>query len=140
MGTINVTNVCGRTVEIINLEINGKKLIDSSFEDIRKRAKVSDTFTFSGFYDEKNWDDFSVFQMKLNYMDKTYYINLNRDHFFYGSSYRYPGWGSESNFIISGIGDGNNKIQLNLSYGKSGDFSLTYSNDFKYLDLISAES
>ncbi|WP_144428200.1 hypothetical protein [Azospirillum thiophilum] len=140
MGVINVTNVCGRKIEIINLEINGTKLIDSSFSDIRKKVKISDTATFSGFYDEKNWDDFSSFQMKLDYIGKKYYVNLNRDHFFYGSNYRYPGWGSESNFIISGIGDGDKNIQLNLCYGKSGDFSLTYSNDFKYLDLISAES
>lgn len=128
-----ITNMAGRNVEITNLKVNNTYLVASA--NPRHIALCS---FYKTTYNEMNWEKFERIIMDIKMGEKSYHIDLNKDHYFGGGDFHYPGKGSQVNFMLFGVNADRNKIELCLTYGEyfndTGAKRLLYSNDKKYLD------
>lgn len=143
MGSLSFTNAGGSTVGITYLKINDTVLFDQNKtidnpEIKRKSIKIPDKSSYIMDYDQKNWNDFERFWLSIEVDGISYAVDLNRDHYFSGGDYRYPGEGSQIVYFFSGFNPDNSMVQLNQIYAKAGDSDLSYCSDFKYLNRSTA--
>ncbi|WP_143273413.1 hypothetical protein [Azospirillum palustre] len=139
MGSLSFTNVSGSSIGIAYLKINDTILIEkekpSEYPEVKNKIfSISDKNSAIISYDEKNWNDFSRIWLSIEVDGNTYSVDLNRDHYFYGGDYRYPGEGSAILYFFSGFSEDNSMVQMSQGYAKAGDNNMFYSNDFKYLN------
>lgn len=127
MGAFNLTNLLGSDVKIVKCEVN-KEPINVMSGNIRY------PYTLMTAYNGKKWDEFSGFILEIEFNGAKYHVDLNKDHYFYGDKYQYPGDGSDVDFILFGTNTAGRQVQLRLAYCKSNDAYLTASNDYKYMD------
>lgn len=127
MGAFNLTNLLGGEIKIKKCEINNEKITIA-----REILRYPNTLMAT--YNEKKWSDFSDFILEIEFNGSMYCIDLNKDHYFYGDEYHYPGDGSDVDFILFGTNTTGTQVQLRLAYCKSDDAYLTASNDYKYMD------
>lgn len=136
MGSIAFTNVACSSLEINYLKINDTVIFNSPQDSkTKKPAKINDKSTYVMDYDGAKWGDFNRMWLTITVGKDKYSIDLNKDHYFYGGDYHYPGEGATINYFFSGFSEDGKKIQFNECYLKQGDTSMTYCNDLKYLDL-----
>ncbi|WP_372398901.1 hypothetical protein ABMY26_19880 [Azospirillum sp. HJ39] len=143
MGSLSFTNAGGSAVSITYLKINDTVLIKKNnspdYPDVKiKNISISDKNSLVINYDQKNWKDFERFWLSIEVDGISYAVDLNRDHYFFGGDYRYPGEGSAIVYFFSGFNENKSMVQLNQVYGKAGDNNLTYCSDFKYLNQTTA--
>ncbi|WP_146191545.1 hypothetical protein [Azospirillum humicireducens] len=143
MGSLSFTNVCGSAIGISYLKINDTILIEKSkpseYPEVKNKIlEIPDKNSTIFSYDNKSWNDFSRIWLSIEVGGDTYSIDLNRDHYFYGGDYRYPGEGSAIVYIFSGFSEDNSMVQLSQGYAKAGDNNMFYSNDLKYLNKTAA--
>ncbi|PGH53998.1 hypothetical protein CRT60_29655 [Azospirillum palustre] len=81
-----------------------------------------------------DWKNFSGFIIEVEKGSVSYRANLNKDHYFGGGDYRYPGSGAKVRYILSGLSPDNKKIQMNYAYNSPDLEKYKYSDDLKYLD------
>lgn len=127
MGAFNLTNLLGSEIKIIKCEVNKDKI--PAFQG---KLKYPNTLISS--YNAKKWGDFSEFILDIEFNGISYHVNLNKDHYFYGNEYRYPGDESDVDIILFGTNATGSQIQLRLAYCKNGDNLLMASDDYKYMD------
>lgn len=136
---VYITNTTSRSLMFLNLTIN-KKTVFGYCEP--KKIACGNTLKF--IYNKKNWDEFSDIEIWVKIKDTSYAVDLNKDHYFGGGDFHYPGNGSHVNYVLSGMENNNSKIKLGLAYGESfagiGPKRLIYSNDAKYMDKIAVSS
>lgn len=129
MGMVNLTNLVAKGLSINDFSINGTKIMGSL-------AHLRFGQTFMASYSEKLGSEFSSLNLVLVMNGNTYHVNLNKDHYFGGGDYHYPGSDSEVSYALFGTNDSASQIQFRLSYGKAESDHLMYSNDSKYLDKV----
>ncbi len=129
MGAVNLTNLVGKGISINNFSIN-----DTAITGALNHLRFGQTFLAT--YNEKPGSQFSSLKLVLLMNGNTYHVDLNRDHYFGGGDYHYPGDDSDVSYALFGTNDSGSQIQLRLVYGKIGSDHLIYSNDSKYLDKI----
>lgn len=132
---IFITNMAGRHTEITYLKINDTELVNST-------APYNMTLgaAYKAIYNEKYWDRFERIIINIKMDNISYHIDLNKDHYFGGGDFHYPGKGSQVNFMLFGVNPDRSKIELCLTYGEyfsdTGAKRLLYSNDVKYLNVV----
>lgn len=132
---IFITNMAGRHIEISYLKINDTELV-------RSAAPFHTTlgYAYKAIYNEKDWDKFERIILQINVDNIPFKVDLNKDHYFSGRDFHYPGKGSQVNFMLFGINKDRTKIEFCLTYGEyfddTGAKRLLYSNDVKYLDVV----
>lgn len=130
-----ITNMAGRHIKITHLRINNAELIRSV-----NAQPLALTTTFGLLYKTKSWDSFERIILEVSIYSKEYSVDLNKDHYFGGGDFHYPGKGSQVNFMLFGVNSDKTKIQLCLTYGEyfgeTGAKRLLYSNDKKYLNAV----
>lgn len=127
MGVFNLTNLLGNEVKVTKCEVNAENITMFS-------GKIKYPQTCVSTYNGKKWDDFSSFILDIEFNGNNYHINLNKDHYFYGDKYHYPGEGSDVNIVLFGTNPTGLQVELRLAYCESGASDLTASNDYKYMD------
>lgn len=127
MGSVNLTNLVGSTITILEYEINKYKMPLSS-------KNINFPNTLFTFYNEKKWDEFSDIIIKIQFNGAEYKVDLNKDHYFKGDGFQYPGEGSDIDIIFFGTNESGSQIQLRLAY--RGDLAnyLKSTDDYKYMD------
>lgn len=129
-----ITNMAGRHIKITRFKINGMEFIPRN-----DPQPIPVTTTFGFLYKDKSWDKFERMILDIAIYNKQYSVDLNRDHYFGGGDFHYPGKGSQVNFMLFGVNTEATKIELCLTYGEyfgdTGAKRLLYSNDKKYLDV-----
>lgn len=143
MGSLSFTNACGSAIGISYLKINDTILIEknkpSEYPEVKNKLfGMSDKKSIIVSYDKKSWSDFSRIWLSVEIDGDTYSIDLNKDHYFYGGDYRYPGEGSAIVYIFSGFSEDKSVVQLGQAYAKAGDNTMFYSDDLKYLKKTAA--
>lgn len=135
MGSIAFTNAAGPDIKILYLKINDTTLFDeSALPEKTRSAKIGDKQSVVLEYNDADWNDYKRMWMKVSVEGKTYSVDLNRDHYFAGGGFHYPGNGSMVNYFFSGFSDDGSKLQFNQCYASVDSYNLTYCSDFKYLD------
>ncbi len=129
MGMVNLTNLAGRGITINSFSINNTKVIGSL-------SHVRFGQTFMATYNDKPGSEFSSLKLVIVMDSVTYHIDLNKDHYFGGGDYHYPGNDSDVSYTLFGTNDSGSQIQFRLVYGKIGGDHLIYTNDAKYLDRV----
>lgn len=127
MGAFNLTNLLGNEIKVKKCEINNQKV------DIGA-GKIKYPHTLMTTYNGKKWNEFSGLIIDIEFNGNEYHINLNKDHYFYGGEYHYPGEGSDIGIVFFGTNTTGLQVQLRLAYCKSADRLVTASNDYKYMD------
>lgn len=127
MGAVNITNVVGLKVTINSFVINGTKI----FSGI---ASLPFGRMYATQYNAKPWSQFQGMVMEITLDNCKYKVDLNKDHYFGGGDFHYPGDGSEVSYVLLGANSDATQIQMRLAYGQAGANRLLYSNDAKYLD------
>lgn len=127
MGSVNLTNLVGSTITILEYEINKYKMPLGS-------KNINFPNTLFTFYNEKKWDEFSDIIIKIQFNGAEYKVDLNKDHYFKGDGFQYPGEGSDIDIIFFGTNESGSQIQLRLAY--RGDLAnyLKSTDDYKYMD------
>lgn len=142
MGQVNLTNVTGATITIIDFTINNSSLIPRNPQG---EATINSGSTYYGFYDQMSYQDFVDMELnieiQLSITLAVYHINLSRNHFFGGGEFHYPGEGSDVNFILTGLDSSFESIRLKLAYGKNDLVTgahgiFTYDDDSKDLQRV----
>lgn len=127
MGALNLTNLLGGEVKVTKCQVNDEKInLMSGF--------IRYPNTYMTTYNTKKWDDFSKFVLTIQFNGIEYHIDLNKDHYFRGDKYQYPGDGSDVDFILFGTNTTGLQVQLRLAYCEANDAYITASNDYKYMD------
>ena len=93
---------------------------------------------FGALYNEKYYNNFDRMILEIKIDKKYYKVDLNKDHYFSGGEFHYPGKGAQVNYMLFGINSDKTKVEMCLTYGEyfggAGAKRLLYSNDKKYLD------
>lgn len=128
-----ITNMAGRSINISHFKINNTELI---FPSSPFRMTIGEPY--SALYNEKYYNNFERMILEVKIDQKTYKVDLNKDHYFGGGDFHYPGKGAQVNYMLFGVNSDQTKIQFCLAYGEyfgdTGAKRLLYSNDTKYLD------
>ena len=126
---INLTNITGQDITIANFSVNNKQLCANG-------TLILSGATFPFYYDEKGkgWNDFSDLTLEVTLNGNPYHVNLNRDHYFGGNDFHYPGAGSDVNYVLLGTNSSGSQIQFRLAYRQAGAATFLYSSDSKVLD------
>lgn len=127
MGAFNLTNLLGSEIKVKKCEINQEKIAAT-------QVKIKYPNTLIASYNGKKWNEFSGFILDIEFNGNEYHINLNKDHYFYGGEYHYPGEGSDIDIILFGTNTSGTQIQLRLAYCKNSGDLLIASDDYKYMD------
>lgn len=127
MGAFNLTNLLGSEIKVTKCEVNNEKIAAA-------HGKIKYPNTLMASYNAKKWSDFSDFILEIEFNGSEYHINLNKDHYFYGGEYHYPGEGADVDIVLFGTNTAGLQVQLRLAYCKNGDALLTGSDDYKYMD------
>lgn len=131
MGAVNLTNLTGGTVTLDKFSIN-KTSIGGGVNNI----KYPNTVMLH--YNEKKCSEFSSLIIEVTLNNSKYKIDLNKDHYFYGNAYQYPGEESDIDIVMFGTNNSGSQIQLRLSYCQEETYYLTASSDYKYMDKQSS--
>ncbi|WP_146191546.1 hypothetical protein [Azospirillum humicireducens] len=127
MANISVFNLTGTDIALKSISINGTSLpIENS--------QISMLGCIELDYRLTDWKNFSGLVIEIQKDSVTYKADLNKDHYFGGGDYRYPGSGSKVRYILSGLSVDGKKIQMNYAYNSPDLEKYKYSNDMKYLD------
>lgn len=128
MGDIRLTNLTSIQFIVKKLKINETEVINSD-------TGIGLIHTHIAKYDLKKSSDFTDLIIEVSVKNRIYKIDLNKEHYFGGGRYHYPGAESKVGYIFSGLSVDEKKIQLNLNYASDFSFPLTYCDDVKYMDL-----
>lgn len=130
---IFITNAASSTALITSLSINGTEMIP-----VYHPQHIVCGNYYQTNYEEKNWENFDRIILKIKIDETVYAVDLNKDHYFGGGDFHYPGKGSQVNFLLYGATADHSQIKFCLAYGENfnstGAKRLRYSNDTKYLD------
>ncbi|MFD1626479.1 hypothetical protein ACFSBS_17705 [Azospirillum griseum] len=126
---VNLTNLAGKGISINSFSINGTEITGNL-----KHLRFGQTFMAS--YNDKPGSQFTSLKLVLVMSGVTYHIDLNKDHYFGGGEYHYPGDDSDVSYTLFGTNDSGSQMQFRLVYGKGGSDRLIYTNDTKYLDRV----
>ncbi|MFP5512943.1 MAG: hypothetical protein ACLGJC_07665 [Alphaproteobacteria bacterium] len=126
MANISVVNLTSGKMKLKSMIINGTSISVGQYEIARLQTVELD-------YRDKDWQSFSDFIMEVETNGLTYKVDLNKDHYFGGGQYRYPGSGSKVRYILSGLSEDKKAIQINYAYNSPDLDRYKYSSDLKYL-------
>lgn len=127
MANITVLNLTGINLSLKSMTINGTSIpIENSHIHMLKSISLA--------YLLMDWNKFSDFIMEVERDSTSYKVDLNRDHYFGGGDYRYPGSGSKVRYILSGLSSDQKKIQMNYAYNSPDLEIYKYCTDLKYLN------
>lgn len=129
MANISIINLAGTDLSLKSLAINGKYISSES-----KIINMLGSVEFD--YRDVDWQKFNDFIMEVERGGVIYRVDLNRDHYFSGSDYRYPGSGSKVRYILSGLSTDGKSIQFNTAYNSPDLPKYKYSSDLKYLSAL----
>jgi hypothetical protein len=73
--------------------------------------------------------------LDIDLNNRSYHINLNRDHYFGGGDFHYPGDGSDVNYVLMGLNRGGNKVYMMQVYCQEGADHFLFDADSKVLDV-----
>jgi len=122
---IHLTNLTGQPVTIVNFLINNTPV---------QLMQEGSGLMFSATYSDKNWDSFTGMILSIKSDSGTYNVDLNRDHYFNADNFRYPGAGSDVNYILEGTNNAASQVLLRLVYRQLAAPVYIYSGDSKMLD------
>jgi hypothetical protein len=126
MGQVYLTNVTGADVTVATFSINSQTLVTDQ--------PLSFATTLKSAYDGKGWNEYQDMILQVKMLDVNYRVDLNRDHYFGGGDYHYPGRGSDVDFILQGVDSQLTSIRFLLTYRQAGAQTLIYSTDSKNLN------
>lgn len=131
MGQVNLTNITGFTVKISKFTINKETV------DIATDTNIPSGTTCEGKYDGKLWSAYDGMIMDIILNGQSYSIDLNRDHYFGGENFRYPGDGSDINYVLMGLSHEGKEVCMMQVYRQEGADRFLFDNDYKTFDIQS---
>ncbi|WP_372398900.1 hypothetical protein ABMY26_19875 [Azospirillum sp. HJ39] len=127
MANITVFNLTGTDLSLKSMVINGTQL---PFE----KSQIPMLQSIELDYRLTDWKNFTNFIFEVEKESTSYRIDLNKDHYFGGGDYRYPGSGAKVRYILSGLSSDLKNIQMNYAYNSPDLDRYKYCDDLKYLN------
>lgn len=122
MGAVTLTNLTGATVTVNNFTVNKTPIVQNG-------TLLSEGTTGSYFYGDKASKDFQDLNLDVVLNGATYHVNLNRDHYFGGGDFHYPGNGADVAYVLLGTDSSASSIRFLLAYRQANAATLLYSTD-----------